>query len=90
MAMRSRYSKEEIARLGEEVFQREIQSKLEGDDPRKFVLIDIESGDYETDLDELAAAARLRARRPDAQVWMRRIGSRLSRRFGSGRRTKPA
>lgn len=39
-------------------------------DEGKFALIDIKSGDYELDRDEVAASDRLLARRPDAQVWM--------------------
>jgi hypothetical protein len=45
-------------------------------------LIDIETGDYEIDRDEIAASDRLFARRPDAQVWFRQVGSRYARRFG--------
>ena len=41
-----------------------------------FVVIDIETGEYEVDQDELAASDRLLARRFDAQMWTRRIVSR--------------
>jgi hypothetical protein len=34
------------------------------------------------DRDEIAASDRLLARHPDAQVWMRQIGSPHARRFG--------
>jgi hypothetical protein len=30
----------------------------------------------------MAACDRLRARVPDAQVWLRKVGSRFARRFG--------
>ncbi len=42
----------------------------------------IESGAYEIDADELAASDRLLARKPDAQMWLRRVGSRYAHRFG--------
>jgi hypothetical protein len=84
-ATRPRYSKEEFARRGEEIFEREIQTQVAGRDKSDFVLIDIETGTFEVDADELAAATRLRARVPGAQIWGRRVGSRYSRRFG-GRR----
>ena len=45
------------------------------------MVIDIETGAYEIDLDELAASDRLLARRLDAQMWMRRVGPRYARRF---------
>ena len=77
-----RYSKQEFAERGEAIFENEIRATLKGRNPRDFVLIDIESGAYEIDPDEDVASDRLRARVPDAQIWMRRIGSRTARRFG--------
>jgi hypothetical protein len=77
-----RYDKREFARRGEEIFEKEIRAKLKGRDPLDFVLIDIESGAFEVDADEDAASDRLMARIPDAQIWMRRVGSRAARRFG--------
>ena len=44
--------------------------------------IDIETGAFEVDESEIAAGNRLRARLPNAQTWMSRIGSRYLRRFG--------
>lgn len=78
---RPRYPLDEIARRGDEIYERDISAHLRGEDKGKFILIDIESGDYEIDTNELAASDRLRARRPDAEVWIRRIGFRYTRRF---------
>ncbi len=77
-----RYSKEEFARRGDEIYDREIRPHVGPDDEGKFVVIDIETGAYEIDKDELAASDRLLARRLDAQMWTRRVGSRYARRFG--------
>jgi hypothetical protein len=77
-----RYSKEEFARRGDAIYDREIAPRLEEPSRGKFVSIDIESGAFEIDADELAATRRLRARMPDAQVWFRRVGSKFARRFG--------
>jgi hypothetical protein len=82
-----RYSMEEFERRGEEIFERDIQPRLGTRRAEEFVLIDIESGDYEVDADELTASDRLRERWPDAQVWMRRVGSRHAYRLGLSRRT---
>jgi hypothetical protein len=73
---------EEFARLGEEIFERDIRPHLAGGNAEDFVLIDIETGAYEIDADERSASDRLLARHPDAQVWMRRVGSPFTRRFG--------
>ena len=77
-----RYSKEEFARRGDEIYDRDISPHVGPDDEGKFVVIDIETGAYEIDRDELAASDRLFARRLDAQIWTRRVGSRYARRFG--------
>jgi hypothetical protein len=77
-----RYSKDEFARRGEEIFARDIRPHLKPGHEEDFVLIDIETGAYEIDANELEASDRLRARHPDAQVWMRRVGSRIAYRFG--------
>lgn len=74
--------REQWMRHGEEIFEREVRSKLEGQNPDDYLLIDVDSGDFEVDADELAASERLRARRPQAVIYFRRVGSRVSRRFG--------
>ena len=81
-----RYSKEEFSRRGEAIFQRDIRPVVEKMDPRDFVAIDIETGAFEVDKDELAAMDRIHKRVPDAQVWLRRVGSRFAHRIGGGRR----
>lgn len=81
-ATRPRYDKEEFAQRGDTVYDRDIRHLVEEGNDGKFVAIDIETGAYELDTDELAASDRLLARVPNAQIWLRRIGSRYVRRFG--------
>jgi hypothetical protein len=78
-----RYSKEEFARRGDEIYEREVLPRLSPNDRGKYALIDIETSDFEVDRDEIAASDRLLARHPDAQIWMRQVGSRYARRFVS-------
>jgi hypothetical protein len=77
-----RYSDEEFHTRGEAIFARDIEPHVRSENPRDFVLIDIESGDYEVDADQEAASDRLLSRHPDAQVWMRRVGSPYTYRIG--------
>ena len=78
-----KYSKEEFARRGEEIFEEKIEPQLTDDeDPRAYVLIDIETGNYEIDADQIKAGDRLDERHNNAQVWMRRVGSPVARHFG--------
>jgi hypothetical protein len=77
-----RYSKEELARRSEAIFARDIRSQLANVPDNQFVAIDIETGSYELDENELAASDRSMARYPRAQIWLRRVGSPHARRFG--------
>jgi hypothetical protein len=65
---RPRDSREEFARRGDEIYARAFRPHLEPGNEGKFVAIDIETGAFEIDADELAASDRLLARHPDAQV----------------------
>jgi hypothetical protein len=64
------------------MYERKVRPSLSSDDAGKFVAIDIETGNYEIAANELTAGDRLRARFPEAQIWMVRIGSRYVHRFG--------
>jgi len=77
-----RYSKDEFAQRGDAIHEREIRGNLKPEDRGKFVAIDIDSGEFDVDADELTACDRLRARLPDAQIWLVRVGSRHVHRFG--------
>ncbi len=78
-----RYSKDEFARRGDAIYERDIQPHVAAEDTGKFVAIDLNTGAYEIDADELVASDRLCAQHPDAQVWLTRVGSRYARRFGA-------
>ena len=75
-------SPEELARRGGEVFDRRVRPSLRPEDDGKFVAVDVVSGEYEMDVDDYAAVARLRARVPAAEVWLARAGSPTTYRIG--------
>lgn len=77
-----RYPKEEFGRRGRALYDKLIRETYERTHDRQFVAIDIETGEFEVDESEIAAGRRLRARLPQAQTWMTKIGSRHLRRFG--------
>jgi len=68
------YSPEEVARLGNQIYQRDIRDKVLPQHKGKFLVLDITSGDYEMDEDDLSAEEALRARRPDGVLFGLRIG----------------
>ena len=80
-----RHTKEEAALLGNQIYDRDIRGKVEAQHKGKYVAIDIETGAWEIDADEMAAGDRLRVHVPDAQTWMTRVGYGYIRRVGAGR-----
>jgi hypothetical protein len=70
----TQYTDEEIGRLAEEIYRRSIRDKVMPQHKGKFLVVDIESGDYEVDEDDLAGEDRLRARRPDGACFLLRVG----------------
>jgi len=83
MAVRQpRYSKEEFARRGNEIYESQVRSQVEDDNHGKIVAIDIETGAFEVADDSLTAAKQLLKRYPDAQIFGIRIGHRAVHRFG--------
>ena len=81
-----RYTKEEFAQRGDEIYNRDIRPLVEADNKGKFVAIDIETGAWEMDSDALTACERLIARVPDCQSWLVRIGYPYVHRLGGPRR----
>jgi len=78
----ARYSREEFARRGQEIYERHVRNSLRPDEEGKYVAIDIESGDFEMDRDDYTATERLLSRHPDVQIWLAQVGQRAAYRFG--------
>lgn len=78
-----RYSKEEFARRGNELYKTQVRQKVEEGNYGKIVAIDIETGTFEVANDTIAATDRLYERVPDAQPWVIRIGHRTVYRYGA-------
>jgi hypothetical protein len=78
-----RYSKEEIARRGQELYESQIRAKIEAENLNRIVAIDIETGAFEVADNVLTATNTLFTQYPDAQPWVIRIGHRAVYHFGS-------
>ncbi len=78
-----RYSKEEFARRGDEIYESQIRSQVEGDNHGKIVAIDIDTGTFELADDTMTATRKLLEHCPDSQTWVVRIGHRAVHRFGA-------
>jgi hypothetical protein len=76
------YSKQEFARRGDALVESKIRPHLTAADEGKFVALDIETGEYELDKNEMKAVARLRKRVPDPQTWLVHVAVGYLHRFG--------
>jgi hypothetical protein len=70
----ARYSPEEIGRIGEDIYHRDIRSLVLPQHKGECLVLDIESGDYEVGADDLQTEKRLRTRRPDCILYGLRVG----------------
>lgn len=80
--MSARHPAAETARLGKEIYERDIRSQVEADHHGEVVAVDVDSGSYALGESAIAASEGLRDRHPDARVWLTRVGHRALYHFG--------
>ena len=78
-----RYGTDEIVARGKEIYEKQLKIKLESQNFGKFLVIDIESGEYEMDEDDLTAALRAYTKNPDGVRYEMQIGYATSGTIGS-------
>ncbi len=64
------------------MYEQQIRLKVENESKGKYLVLDIETGEYEIDDDDLIATKRVMARRPDAILYGLRIGYPAAYRLG--------
>ena len=71
-----RYPKEELARMGKEIYEEKIRQLVENGNEGKMVALDVESGNYEVGYykDMLECTDRLFDKNPDAHILAVNIG----------------
>ena len=70
----SDWTAEEIGARGEEIYQQQIRDKVNPKYKGMFLVLDIETGDYEIADEDLEATKRLLAKNPKAMTYGVRIG----------------
>ena len=66
--------KEETARLGEEIYERDIRQKVEADHHGEIVAIDVNSGNWAIAENVTTAWQHLVSQHPDGGFWFIRVG----------------
>lgn len=84
------YTSAEVVARGEEIYARDLQAQIEEEHRGKFLVIDVVTGQYEIDADEVAALNRSLQKTPGPNHYIKRIGYSSAHRIG-GRllKTKP-
>ena len=78
------YSADEVCDRGAQIYAEQIKSRVEPQENGKFIVIDIESGDYEIAEEMLDASHRLRERRPDSVRFGGMVGYAAAYQLGWG------
>jgi hypothetical protein len=76
------HTTDEIARRGEELYERSVRARVEPENDGRFLALDVESGDFEIADEPLAATTRLRERHPGAVAYLVRVGRPAAFRLG--------
>ena len=81
-ASEPRYSAEETARRGDEIYDRLVRAKVEAEHGGEVVAIDVQTEAYALGETAVAASKQLLAEYPDAHIWLVRVGHRALHRIG--------
>ena len=76
------YTPKEVESRGKAIYRQQIRKKVEPKHKGEFLVIDIETGEYEMNADDLVATKRLLAKHPDAVIYGLQIGSPTAYRIG--------
>ncbi len=72
--MAAAISADEVCMQGERIYECELREQFSAADEGKYVVIGVESGDYELDANRTFALDRANAKHPDALLYIKRIG----------------
>ncbi len=77
------YTSQEVESRGEAIYRQQIRDKVISKHKDEFLVIDIETGEYEINADDLVATKQLLTKYPNAVIYGLRIGSPTAYRIGS-------
>lgn len=78
----SQYTADQIVQRGQYLYETRLRLLMKSKDIGNVLVIDVETGDYELDTDDIAAAHRLQAKHPGAALYAMRVGSPTFGRIG--------
>jgi len=82
------YTSEEIAQRGQVIYDQQVRAQVETAHQGEFLVLNIETGEYEIDRNELAALQRAKAKNPDGVFYLLRVGATAAYRLGKKQSAK--
>ena len=85
MNVRLPFRRKSVAERGRAIYREKVRPLVYPQETGKILVIDVRTGDYEmvaNPRDEVSAERRLLARRPDAEIWRKRVGFQTVHAFG--------
>ncbi|MFN0051817.1 MAG: hypothetical protein ACKV0T_06480 [Planctomycetales bacterium] len=76
---------QEIVRKGEELYDRELRARVEPEYNGQFLVLDVMTGDYEIDENDVIASDRILEKNAEALLYFVRIGFPAAYRIGGCR-----
>ncbi|HEX5700631.1 MAG TPA: hypothetical protein VFX77_08290 [Rubrobacter sp.] len=76
------YTTEEVVQLGREIYEREVRAQVETSHDGEFVVVDVTTGAWEVDEDDVAASERVLTKNSEAMLYFARVGRRAAYRLG--------
>jgi hypothetical protein len=80
----------QLARRGQAYYDRHLRAQLEPEHDGEFLALEVETGNYEMDDDEMAAIQRARAKHPGSLFYVLRVGHRAAHRIGGKSLRRPS
>ncbi len=82
----SMFTKDEIARRGREIYERDIRAEVECTHDGEFLVVDVATGDYAVGEDEDEVFDRAEAKAPEGLFYLMRVGRPAAHRIGGSAR----
>lgn len=76
-------TKDEIARRGREIYERDIRAEVERKHDGEFLVVDVATGDYAVGEDDEEVFDRAEAKNPEGLFYLMRVGRPAAHRIGS-------
>ncbi len=78
----SMLTKDEIARRGREIYERDIRADVERDHDGEFLVVDVATGDYAVGKDDEEVFKHAEAKNPEGLFYLMRVGRPAAHRIG--------